>query len=44
MKLKLLALLKYAMKWVFNFLTDNKIADNEARLYFREVEDESNKK
>jgi hypothetical protein len=38
MKLNLLALLKSVKKWVF----DNKIADAEARLYFREEIDESN--
>jgi hypothetical protein len=34
MKLKLLALRKSVKKWVFSIFLDNKIADNEARLYF----------
>lgn len=30
----LFRLLKSAKKWVFSIFLDNKIADNEARLYF----------
>ena len=41
----LLVLLKSASKWVFDLFMNNKIADNEARLYSdwfkEEVDDES---
>jgi hypothetical protein len=41
----LLVLLKSVKKWVFSIFLDNKIADNEARLYSNwfkeEIDDES---
>jgi hypothetical protein len=41
----LLVLLKNVSKWVYNVFFDNKIADNEARLYSdwfkEEIDDES---
>lgn len=34
MKLNLLVLLKSVKNWAFDMVLNNKIADNEARLYF----------
>lgn len=39
----LLALLKNVSKWVFDLFMNNKIADNEARLYFGDDYDSKEK-